>query len=211
MRIAAALSNDINMLNVYKRERDNPYDIDEEGNKYLSPYCDLHYVAAEGSFPQLLDYLPWERLKESKKKREELNAQSYRSIGKVQNFGTIFGLTAASLAEDLGWTVEKAQEALDNYFKKFSGLYRWLQATMELGKAQKYISLCTGRRVFVGESNAKGIEGANAIGRKAANSAIQGVAAEMSKLALVYMQPILDRTGSKLVSVVHDLSMSGRG
>jgi hypothetical protein len=87
LRIAAALSNDLNMLSVYKRERDNPYDIDEQGNKYLSPDTDLHLQAAIGAFPDLLNYHPRNRLKESKKKREELNGQSYRSIGKLINFG----------------------------------------------------------------------------------------------------------------------------
>jgi DNA polymerase I len=120
----------------------------------------------------------------------------------------IYGLVAASIAEDFNWPIEKAQECLDNYFKKFSGLYRWIQSTMELGKAQKWIELPTGRRVFVGEANAKGIEGANSIGRKACNGMVQALAAEMSKLALIYMQPVLDERGSKLVSVVHDEDLS---
>lgn len=87
LRIAAAVSRDEAMLNVYRKERDDPYDMDSEGNKYISPYIDLHYLSAEGVFPQLLKCVGSDRLSESKKKREELNGQAYRSIGKTLNFG----------------------------------------------------------------------------------------------------------------------------
>jgi DNA polymerase-1 len=203
-RIAAAVSRDEAMLNVYRRERDDPFDIDEEGNKYISPYIDLHYVSGEGIFPELLNLPGNERLSASKKKKAELNGDSQRGIGKTLNFGIIYGLQASSIAEDFNWHIERAEETLRNYFKKFHSLERWLKSTSELGKAQKWIILPGGRKLFIAESNAKGVDNVNAVGRKACNAVCQGTASDMMKLALRYMDPIIESSGSKIACIVHD-------
>lgn len=84
----------------------------------------------------------------------------------------IYGLQASSIAEDFGWPIERAEKTLASYFRKYHSLERWLRSTAELGKGQKWIKIPTGRVLFIAESNAKGIEDTNSIGRKACNAVV---------------------------------------
>lgn len=120
------------------------------------------------------------------------------------NFGLIYGLTASSLANDMGWETKHAESVLDSYFDKFNKLKSWLDLQSSLGKERKWVRTASGRVCFTAESNAKGIDDANAYGRKATNCLVQGACSDMMKLALRKIHPFAKENGCKLVSVVHD-------
>lgn len=200
----AALSNDEAILDVLKRKKWDPYTKDEKGNDIKDPYTDLHYVAAESIKPELKDLPLSKRKDEAEIKLPELGNKSPRSIGKILNFGLIYGLTASSLAKDMGWEQDHAENVLNAYFGNFKQLKRWLDLQSTLGKDRKWIRTASGRICFTAESNAKGIDDANAYGRKACNGMVQSSCSDMMKMALRKIYPFAKSNSCKIVSVVHD-------
>lgn len=200
----AALANEPNMLSTFMRKKWNPYIKDENGEDIKDPYTDLHYVAAESIKPSLKDLPISQRKDAAEEKLPELGNKSPRASAKVLNFGLIYGLTASSLASDMGWELSEAENILESYFNKFSKLKSWLDFQGTLGKERKWVRTASGRLCFTAESNAKGIDDANAYGRKATNCLVQGACSDMMKMALRKIHPFAKKNGCKLVSVVHD-------
>lgn len=116
----------------------------------------------------------------------------------------IYGMQASSLAEDIDVPLEEAEAMLSRYFSRFSDLKVWLDSTANKAKLEKRVRLPTGRVVFIGESNAKGNSDTNTITRKATNGMIQGVGAEITKLALKYLLELVDKHNLVPLAVVHD-------
>jgi DNA polymerase I-like protein with 3'-5' exonuclease and polymerase domains len=173
------------LLDVFKEERERPYLIDDTGMSYENPYTDLHLVAAIGLNKALESIEPWNVAKMAKGGLDGIN---YRQLGKIINFSTIYGKGAEGFASDFGMSIEEAEVVLNNYFKKFPGLKKWLDYHSESSKITNRIRTVGNRLIFVGEDNAKGASNANAIGRKGPNAIIQGTGNIMIKLGLKYIE-----------------------
>src|SRR5690606_37116096 len=64
----------------------------------------------------------------------------------------IFGRAAPALAADFGWTEERAQRFIDNYFTVFSGVRRQIEAFRSFILEHGYITNLLGRRRRLPES-----------------------------------------------------------
>ena len=128
---------------------------------------------------------------------------------------SIYGRTATAFAEDLGCSLQVAEDLLKAYFKGFNGLKRWLEITGEVALITRWVKSASGRMLMCGEDNAKGIGGANTLRRRAANMIIQSSGADMCKLALPMIDstlkkldmkyyPILKGRESRIINAVHD-------
>lgn len=196
LRIAAALSRDKVMLDTYMLERDNPYQIHPDtGEQYLNPMTDLHLVAtmAMAPYAYLKDLPLWEVMKVAKIKGPD--GTDPRSKGKTFNFSVVYGASANSVAEDLGVSPKEADIYLKDYFRKFSGLKRWLDAQAKQATDLRWLQLPMGAQIFSNEVNAKGSGDRGAISRRAGNIPIQGTGAIMMALAIKYQR---ERLGRKL-------------
>lgn len=171
---AACLSNDRVMLDILSKKKTEPYILGPDGQYYDNPAADLHYQAAEVLFPFLLNVEEHLKISTANDKNKGRNGKSPRLISKIFNFQLIYGASAASLSTELDSTVEEAEVFLEAYFSKFKSLGIWLKNMAEIGKAQHWVRLPTGRVLFIGESNAKGLNDANAMARKGPNAIIQG-------------------------------------
>lgn len=214
--IAAAVSNDQEMLDVLFRKKYEPYlkndktgelILDTEGNKIKDPRTDLHIQAACAIFDHL-NNIPLSKLTEAA--NEYLpSGIKIRNTGKILNFSIVYGKGVNGFAEDFSVSVDEAQEILNSYFRKFYGLKAWLDKVSSYAKQTRRVRALYGKKgrvIFCGEDNAKGIGGLNTLSRKAGNSIIQATGSEMTKLALLKFKrdKELRDYGVKLLSVVHD-------
>ncbi|MEQ3663775.1 DNA polymerase [Olleya sp.] len=135
-----------------------------------------------------------------------------RSIAKSINFGLIYGKTAFGLSASLTeitrklHSVEQAQEIMDAYFIRFSGVKTCLDSLIAVADSNGYSETIYGRRRPIPQLASSKLSERNAGKRLAMNSPIQGAAADIIKMAMVACdeQITAQNLKSKLVLQVHD-------
>jgi DNA polymerase-1 len=136
----------------------------------------------------------------------ELISAEQRAIGKQVNFATIYGQGPRALALSLGIPHAKAKAYITRYFEVYAEVRQWLDQTIAQAKKLGYVSTILGRRRYIPELYAKSPMDRQAGERIAANTPIQGSAADICKLAMLSLQEELDARGlrSRLVLQIHD-------
>ena len=129
-----------------------------------------------------------------------------RSHAKAVNFGIVYGISAFSLAQDIGVSVYEAKEYIQNYLDRFSGVRRYMTEIVEKAKAQGYVETLMHRRRDLPELTASNFATRSFGERVALNMPIQGTAADVMKLAMVRVHDRLRREApeAKLLLQVHD-------
>ncbi|KQV51044.1 MULTISPECIES: DNA polymerase I [unclassified Duganella] len=129
-----------------------------------------------------------------------------RRYAKVINFGLIYGMSAFGLAANLGIDRTAAQNYIDRYFARFSGVKRYMDETRAEAKAQGFVQTVFGRRLWLPEINSPNGPRRQGAERAAINAPMQGTAADLIKLAMIAVQDWLEREGlaSKMIMQVHD-------
>ena len=112
-----------------------------------------------------------------------------RSVAKMMNFATSYGVTAYGLAQRTGLSRAEADAFMQRYFATYPGVRRYIDETKKLAHEQGCVETLLGRRRFspVLRTQATGPQ-ANAIRqaaeRAAINHPIQGTAADIIKIAM---------------------------
>ena len=134
-----------------------------------------------------------------------VDAQQRRDA-KVINFGIIYGMSAFGLSQQLGIAPKKAQEYIDQYFLRYSGLQAFFGNLLDNARANEYVETLMGRKRFVPEINAKNQQVRKFAERTAINAPIQGTAADLIKIAMLNIYPRLQAEGlkSRMIMQVHD-------
>ena len=129
-----------------------------------------------------------------------------RSVGKTVNFATIYGQGATALGQILGIPRKDAQRYIDGYFKAYAGVRTWLDATIEAALKTGYVTTLLGRRRYIPELSSNSAMDKQAGQRIAANTPIQGSAADICKLAMLQITALMRERGlkSRLLLQVHD-------
>jgi DNA polymerase-1 len=129
-----------------------------------------------------------------------------RRSAKAINFGLIYGMSAFGLAKQLGITRGQAQEYIDLYFSRYTGVARYMEETRELAKQQGYVETLLGRRLYLPEINAKNAQRRQYAERTAINAPMQGTAADIIKKAMIAMDQWLssENAETKMIMQVHD-------
>jgi DNA polymerase-1 len=129
-----------------------------------------------------------------------------RDQAKTINFATIYGQGPIALAGQLGISRARAQEFIEGYFERFSGVRRYLDAMKEQAREKGYVETLLGRRRYIPEIRSRnpGVRGFGE--RTATNSPIQGTAADLIKLAMIKLHERLSAngTGAHMLLQVHD-------
>lgn len=73
-------------------------------------------------------------------------ARVSRKHAKTINFGVIYGMGAAKLAQDLGISISEANKLLSTYFKELPFLKQTTRAAMEVAIGRGYVKTILGRR-----------------------------------------------------------------
>jgi len=129
-----------------------------------------------------------------------------RARAKTINFATLYGQGAYSLGQQLDISRDEAEEFIEEYFERFSGVRDFLDAQVEKAEEQGYVETLLGRRRYVPELKS-GNWNVRQFGRRVAqNTPIQGTAADLIKEAMIEIHRALEEEGlpGRMLLQVHD-------
>ncbi len=131
---------------------------------------------------------------------------SMRNAAKRVNFGIIYGISAFGLAKDLGVSSLEAQDFIDRYFLRYPRVKAFMDGEIKKAQELGYVTTILNRRRYIPEINSKNIGLRQFAERQAINTPVQGSAADLMKLAMVYIQDELQKKKlkSKMLITVHD-------
>ena len=129
-----------------------------------------------------------------------------RRSAKAVNFGIVYGITKWSLSEDIGVSVWEAQEYIDTYLRRFSGVRAYMTEVVESAKASGFVTTLYGRKRSLPELKNSNFNIRKMGERMALNTPVQGSAADIIKLAMLRVSAKLHEQvpQAKLVLQVHD-------
>ncbi len=129
-----------------------------------------------------------------------------RSKAKMVSYGLAYGMESYGLAQRLNIGVPEAAEILDSYFAAFPAVRQYMDDTVKLARERGYTETLFGRRRQIPELSASNRQVRLAGERQAMNAGIQGLAADIFKVALVRLDEAIEAAGidSRIVLQVHD-------
>lgn len=174
LRIAAFLSGDKKLINIFKKG------------------IDVHTAVASEVFGV-----------------EETDVtKEMRRKAKVINFGVMYGMGALALMRNIKSSREEAQEFLEGYFNKFTGLAEYLEDVKHEATQKGYTETFFGRRRYFPDLRSRLPFMKAQAERMAINAPIQGTEADIVKLAMVKIDEYLKKEKMekdvKLILQVHD-------
>lgn len=129
-----------------------------------------------------------------------------RSHAKAVNFGIVYGISAFSLAQDIGVFQNEAKAYMDSYFAKYHGVRDYMTRVVEQAKADGYVTTLFGRRRDLPELKSSNFNLRSFGERVALNMPIQGTAADIIKAAMVRVDARMraEQLQARLLLQVHD-------
>ncbi|MEY4032326.1 MAG: polymerase, partial [Actinomycetota bacterium] len=129
-----------------------------------------------------------------------------RSKAKMVSYGLAYGMEAYGLSQRLGIAVSEASEILDSYFAAFPNVKNYMESAVSEARNKQYTETLFKRRRPIPELLSDNFRIRQAGERQAMNAAIQGLAADIFKIALVRIDQRLRDQGleARLVLQVHD-------
>lgn len=129
-----------------------------------------------------------------------------RSKAKMVSYGLAYGMEAYGLGQRLNIPTEEAAQILDAYFVAFPNVKAYMDRTVVEARERGYTETLFGRRRPIPELMNSNFRVRQAGERQAMNAGIQGLAADLFKVAIVRIDEALVAGGhdSRLVLQVHD-------
>ncbi len=129
-----------------------------------------------------------------------------RSKAKMVSYGLAYGMESFGLAQRLNIPVDEATEILDAYFVAFPRVRSYMVRTVAEARDRGYTETLFGRRRQIPELSSPNYRIRQAGERQAMNAGIQGLAADIFKVAIVRLDQSLETEGlaSRLILQVHD-------
>jgi len=129
-----------------------------------------------------------------------------RARAKTINFATIYGQGPHALSLQLGIEHAEAKEFIARYFVRFQGVRNYLDSMVAFAREHGFVQTIFGRRRYIPELRERNFS-VRAFGeRLAANSPIQGSAADLIKIAMIRIDDVFrtEKLQSKMLLQVHD-------
>ena len=146
-----------------------------------------------------------------------------RRLGKIINFGVIYGMGPQRFARETGVKATDAKVFIERFNERYPKVFTYLQQMEQEAIAQGYVETILGRRRYFNfasdrlrrlrnrqpaEIDLDSIRGLTAYDagllRAAANSPIQGSSADIIKIAMVRLHEVLQNYQARLLLQVHD-------
>lgn len=108
-----------------------------------------------------------------------------RASAKELNFGLIYGMGTHGFAVAAGISREDAKKFIKTYFEQFSGVKNYINNIKKEAVKTGYVETLFGRRRYVPNITAKNFMLKSGAERAAINMPIQGLAADIMKLAMI--------------------------
>ena len=129
-----------------------------------------------------------------------------RGAAKAVNFGIVYGISDFGLSNNLGISIAKAKEYIEQYLSKYDDVRKYLDDVVKEVEQKGYATTIFGRRRYVPEIKASNAQ-VRAFGKRLAmNMPIQGAAADIIKLAMIKGDEHLTQKypSARLLLQVHD-------
>jgi DNA polymerase I len=129
-----------------------------------------------------------------------------RSKAKMVSYGLAYGMESYGLAQRLSIEVDEAAQILNAYFESFPRVRAYMDQVVAEARDRGYTETLFGRRRMIPELASQRYQVRAAGERQAMNAGIQGLAADIFKVALVRLDARLAEDGlrSRLILQVHD-------
>lgn len=129
-----------------------------------------------------------------------------REKAKMVSYGLAYGMESYGLAQRLQISNSEAQEILDSFFNNFPSIQQYMDDAVNQARHRGYTNTLLGRRRLIPGLQSDNRNVRLAAERQAMNSGIQGLAADIFKIALVKIDKALTEHSfqSRLVLQVHD-------
>lgn len=136
---------------------------------------------------------------------DEVTALQRRNA-KAVNFGIVYGISSFGLSQDLSITRKEAAAYIEDYFRTYPGIKKFLDDAVAHAKERGYVVTLFGRRRPVPELSSSNFMQRSFGERVAMNAPIQGSAADIMKIAMIGVNRRLkeNKLKSRLVLQVHD-------
>ncbi|HRZ95454.1 MAG TPA: DNA polymerase I [Candidatus Moranbacteria bacterium] len=186
----------------------------EKGWKLVSAdysQIDLRVVAHVSEDKKLID-LFWKGEDIHRATAAEINkvtlsqvTEAMRRKAKALNFGIIYGMSVFGFSQSAGIDREEAKKFIDEYMEKFQGVASYIKNTKAFAREHEYVETEVGRRRYIHEINSPNFQVQNAAERMAINMPIQGLAADIVKLAMIEVSTNYEsNTNIRMILQVHD-------
>lgn len=144
-------------------------------------------------------------------KKEDDVTDSERTYAKSSSFGILYGAGPQKIAEQANMTERQAIKFIDQYFKLFPELKRWIQRQKAFAEKNLYVKSLFGRVRKLPNAGSRNEGQREAALRRAVNSPIQSDASDLTLHALVRIHKYLrdfnhfdPKKPSRLRGSVHD-------
>jgi DNA polymerase-1 len=129
-----------------------------------------------------------------------------RRHAKVINFGIIYGMSPFRLSKELGISQKMAKLYIENYFRRYKGIKRFIEETIEGARKEGRVTTLLGRDRCLPDISSKNRTAREFAERTAVNTPLQGSAADLIKVAMIRIHQALGQKGlqSKMLLQVHD-------
>jgi DNA polymerase-1 len=129
-----------------------------------------------------------------------------RRRAKGVNFGIVYGITDFGLARDIGVGREDAAVYIENYFRQYPDVRRFIQETINTARDRGWVETMFKRRRYLPDLLSGNRQIRSFGERTAVNTPIQGTAADIIKLAMLRIDKLLQERElqARMLLQVHD-------
>lgn len=177
LRILAVFSQDENLLKLYNSG------------------ADLHTAVAADAFGVTIEEV----------------TKTQRTAAKKIQFGIVYQESAQGLSEDLraegiDMSVDECQRFINNYFKRYPGVKKWISSIKMYAKRNKHVKSLVNRVRNLPTIDSTDRSLANEAERQAVNAPIQSTGSDCTLMSLIVINKWLRETGkrSRICITVHD-------
>lgn len=137
---------------------------------------------------------------------DEKVTPNMRRQAKAVNFGIVYGISDYGLSQNIHVTRKQAHAFIQNYFKEFPGVKKYVHDIVESAHKKGYVETLTHRRRYLPDIHSKNFSRRSFAERTAMNTPIQGSAADIIKIAMINMDQALaeHHLQAKMLLQIHD-------
>jgi DNA polymerase-1 len=132
--------------------------------------------------------------------------RNMRRRAKAVNFGIVYGISDYGLAQRIHVSRSQAHEFIQNYFKEFPGVKKYIDDMIAFAREHGYVETITHRRRYLPDIHAKSFSRRSFAERTAMNTPIQGSAADIIKIAMIRMKEEIKQRQlqARMLLQIHD-------